>query len=215
LAELGFSLSRFLHVLAASFTIGQHNYGPFIVSQSDVITGEAPKRYAQALLELAEESKSLKSVEKDVKTLKGLFAKSADLTAMASSPVIDMDDKVAALTAVAKKAKVSALTTQFIGTVTKNRRAAEIPAMLASFEDMVARRKGSQVAKVASAQKLTAAQLTSLKSNLKKTLGRPVDVETSVDPDLLGGFIVRIGSRLYDSSLKTKLEDLKIALKEA
>jgi len=87
--------------------------------------------------------------------------------------------------------------------------------MLASFEDMVARRKGSQVAKVASAQKLTAAQLTSLKSNLKKTLGRPVDVETSVDPDLLGGFIVRIGSRLYDSSLKTKLEDLKIALKEA
>jgi len=73
--------------------------------------------------------------------------------------------------------------------------------MLASFEDMLARRKGSQVAKVTSAEKLTAAQLTSL-------------VETSVDPDLLGGFIVRIGSRLYDSSLKTKLEDLKIALKE-
>jgi len=214
LAELGFSLSRFLHVLAASFTVSLHNYGLYIVSQPDVITGEAPKRYAQALLELAEEAKSLKKIEKDVKTLKVLFGKSDDLTRMASSPVIDLEDKVAALTAVAKKARVSALTTQFIGTVTRNRRAAEIPAMLASFEDMVARRKGSQVAKVTSAQKLTAAQLTSLKSNLKKSLGRPVDVETSVDPDLLGGFIVRIGSRLYDSSLKTKLADLKVALKE-
>ena len=86
--------------------------------------------------------------------------------------------------------------------------------MLASFEEMVARRKGSQTAKVTSAQKLTSAQLSALKSNLKKSLGQTVDVETSVDPDLLGGFIVRIGSRLYDSSLKTKLEDLKIALKE-
>ena len=185
------------------------------MSQSDVITGEAPKRYAQALLELAEDAKSLKTVEKDVKTLKGIFAKSGDMTEMANSPVISLDDKVSALTAIAKKAKLNALTTQFVGTVAKNRRAADIPAILASFEDMVARRKGSQVAKVTSAQKLTAAQLTSLKSNLKKSLGRPVDVETSVDPDLLGGFIVRIGSRLYDSSLKTKLEDLKIALKEA
>ena len=185
------------------------------MSQTDVITGEAPKRYAQALLELAVEAKSLKTVEKDVKTLKSLFGKSDDLAHMASSPVIAVEDKVAALTAISKKAKVSKLTTQFIGTVTQNRRASQIPAMLVSFENMVARRRGSQVAKVTSAQKLTAAQLTSLKSNLKKTLGRPVDVETSVDPDLLGGFIVRIGSRLYDSSLKTKLEDLKIALKEA
>lgn len=185
------------------------------MSQSDVVTGEAPKRYAQALLELAEGAKSLKAVEKDVKVLKGVFEKSDDLRRMAASPVVAIEDKVAALVAVAKKAKVSALTTQFIGTVTQNRRASEIPAMLSSFEAMVARRKGSQVAKVTSAQKLTAAQLTSLKSNLKKTLGRPVDVETSVDPDLLGGFIVQVGSRLYDSSLKTKLEDLKIALNDA
>ena len=104
---------------------------------------------------------------------------------------------------------------QFVGTVAENRRAGEIPAILSSFEDMLAQRKGSSVAKVTSAQKLTPAQLTSLKSNLKKSLGRPVEVETSVDPDLLGGFIVRVGSQLYDSSLKTKLADLKIALKEA
>ena len=215
MAVADFCSSRFLHSLAGSLQIHPRNYGLYIVSQSDVITGEAPKRYAQALLELAESAKSLKTVEKDVKILKALFAKSEDLKAMTRSPVVALDDKVAALTALAKKAKVSALSTQFLGTVAQNRRAAEIPAMLSSFQDMVARRKGSQVAKVTSAQKLTAAQLTSLKTNLKKSLGRPVDVETSVDPDLLGGFIVRIGSRLYDSSLKTKLEDLKISLKEA
>lgn len=204
-----------MYVLAANVKFGLRKYGLYIVSNSDVITGEAPKRYAQALVELAEEAKSMKKVEKDVLTLKGLFAKSSDLAAMVSSPVIALEDKVGALTAVAKKAKLSPLTTQFIGTVAQNRRAAEIPSMLASFQDIVARRKGSQVAKVTSAKKLTAHQLSSLKSNLKKSLGRPVDVETSVDPDLLGGFIVRIGSRLYDSSLKTKLEDLKITLKEA
>ena len=185
------------------------------MSDTEVITGEAPSRYALALLELAEESKSLKTVEKDVKTLKSAFAKSADLQRLAGSPVFATDDKVKALTAVAKKAKVSKLTTQFIGTVTENRRAGEIPVILSAFQDMLAQRKGSQVAKVTSAQKLTPVQLKSLKSNLKKSLGRPVQVETNVDPDLLGGFIVRVGSQLYDSSLKTKLEDLKVAIKDA
>ena len=104
---------------------------------------------------------------------------------------------------------------KFIGTVTENRRAGELPAILSAFEGLLAQRKGSRIAQITSAQKLTPAQLTSLKSNLKKSLGRPVEVETSVDPDLLGGFIVRVGSKLYDSSLKTKLDDLKIALKEA
>jgi len=185
------------------------------VSDTDVITGEAPSRYALALLELAEQAKSLKRVEKDVKSLKSIFAKSDNIRRLAESPVFSIEDKVSALTAIAKKAKVSKLTTQFVGTVAGNRRAVEIPAILAAFEDMVARRKGSQVAKVISAQKLSSAQLSSLKSNLKKSLGRKVEVETSVDPELLGGFVVRVGSQLYDSSLKTKLEDLKIALKEA
>ena len=192
-----------------------YNYGPYIVSNTEVITGEAPSRYALALLELAEESKSLKVIEKDAKALKAAFTKSVDLQRLASSPVFSVAEKIAALTAVAKKAKLSKLMMKFIGTVTENRRAGELPAILSAFEGLMAERKGSQIAKITSAQKLTPAQLTSLKTNLKKSLGRPVEVETSVDPDLLGGFIVRIGSKLYDSSLKTKLDDLKIALKEA
>ena len=109
---------------------------------------------------------------------------------------------------------MSKLSTQFIGTVTKNRRSHDLLNILSFFQVMVAQKKGTQLAKLTSAQPLTPAQLKEIKSNLKKTLGRQVDVETSVDPDLLGGFILRVGSRLYDSSLKTKLEDLKIALKE-
>lgn len=192
-----------------------NRYGLRFVSNQDVIIGEAPRRYALALLDLAEESKSLKTVEKDVAIIKALFEDNADLRRMAESPVFPVAEKVSALTAIAAKAKVSKLTSQFIGTAAQNRRAEEIPAMISAFEDLLARRRGSQTAHVTSAAKLTGAQLTKLKAELKKSLGRTVDIETDIDPDLLGGFVVRIGSRLYDSSLKTQIEDLKLALKEA
>ena len=185
------------------------------MSDTEVITGEAPSRYAQALLDLAEEAKSLPRVEKDLKSFKAMYASSADLKRVAESPIIATEDKVASLTAVAKQAKLSVLTQQFIGIVAENRRAADLPGIISAFNEIVARRRGSQVAKVTSAAKLTAAQLSAIKAQLKKSLGRPVDIETSVDPDLLGGFVVQVGSRLYDSSLKTKLEDLRLALKEA
>lgn len=185
------------------------------MSDTEVITGEAPIRYAKALVELAEDAKSLVAIEKDVKSLKAMFETSKELKAFVDSPVFTTEDKKAAMASIAKKAKLKALTAQFIGTVAANRRADILPSIIAAFEDIVAKRRGSEVAKVTSAQKMTAAQLTSLKSNLKKSLGRPVQVETSVDPDLLGGFVVRVGSRLYDSSLKTKLEDLRLTLKEA
>lgn len=185
------------------------------MSNSDVIASEAASRYAKALLDLAKEAKSLKSVEKDVKTLASLFAKNDAVSKMASNPVYATEDKVAALTALAKKSKLGALMTQFVGTVAQNRRAHEIPAMLKSFNDMLARDRGTQIAKVRSATKLSASDLSALKAKLKKSTGRTVTVETTVDPSLLGGFVVQLGSRLYDSSLKTKLEDLRLALKDA
>jgi F-type H+-transporting ATPase subunit delta len=184
------------------------------VSQIEVITGEASKRYAQALLDLAFDSKSLKKIENDVSILKSILIESNDLQKAISSPVIDVEKKIKVLTSIAKAAGLSKLSTQFIGTVTKNRRSHDLLNILSFFQVMVAQKKGTQLAKLTSSQPLTPAQLKEIKSNLKKTLGRQVDVETSVDPDLLGGFILRVGSRLYDSSLKTKLEDLKIALKE-
>lgn len=184
------------------------------MSDTDVIASEAARRYATALLDAAKEGKSLKTAEKDLKTLKSLFASSEDLTRMASSPVFKTEDKVSAVLAMAKKAKLGKLVTNFVGTVAQNGRTAEIPAMIQAFEDIVARERGTSKAVVTSATKLTAAQLASLKSNLKKSLGKSVDIETAIDPDLLGGFVVQIGSRLFDSSLKTKLEGIKLAMKE-
>lgn len=191
------------------------NKRTLIVSKVDVIASEAAQRYASALLELAIEAKSLNTVEKDVKKLTSLFGQSDVLSTMTSNPVYATEDKVAALTAVAKKAKVSKLTVQFIGTVAENRRSAEIPAMLQSFTKLLAKHRGTQIATVTSAAKLTAADLSAIKTKLKKQTGRTVAVEASVDPTLIGGFVVQLGSRLYDNSLKTKLEDLRIALKDA
>ena len=185
------------------------------VTADDVITGEAPGRYAEALLELAEGAKSLNRVEKDLKSFAAAFKASPELRHMAESPVHATEDKVAALTAVAKKMKASPLVQQFVGTVAANRRAGDLPSIFKAFDELVALRRGSQVAKVTSATKLTQAQLTQLKAQLRKTTGRPVDIEASVDPDLLGGFVVKLGSRLFDASLKTKLEDMRLALKSA
>jgi F-type H+-transporting ATPase subunit delta len=185
------------------------------VTSEDVITGEAPARYAEAILDLAETAKSLPRVEKDLEIIAKIFADSEDLRRMAESPVFATDDKVAALTAIAKKAKVSVLTQQFIGTITANRRAHEIPTIIKAFMEMVALRRGSQVAKVVSASKLTQAQLKQLQTKLKSETGQTVEIETSVDPELLGGFVIKMGSRLYDASLKTKLEDLRLAMKHA
>lgn len=185
------------------------------VSNQDVITGEAPTRYAQALLELAESKKSLKTVEKDLASLKTILAGSAPLRAALSNPVFATEDKVNAIVAVAKKAKLGTLVTNFAGTVAQNRRGQDLPAIITVFEGLLAKRRGSEIARITSAKKLTAAQLTKIKGELKKSLGRTVDVETDVDPDLLGGFVVRVGSRLFDSSLKTKLANLQLALKDA
>lgn len=185
------------------------------MSTQDVITGEAPRRYARALLDLAEESKSLKTVEKDLKSVKKMFEGSEDLRALVTNPVFATEDKTAALGAIAKKAGLGKLVSQFVGLAAQNRRAHEIPVMIAAFEDALAKRRGTEIARVTSAAKMTAAQTATLKAELKKSLGRTVDIETDIDPTLLGGFVVKIGSRLYDSSLKTQIEDLKLALKSA
>ncbi|MGJ8559396.1 MAG: F0F1 ATP synthase subunit delta [Litorimonas sp.] len=185
------------------------------MTSEDVITGEAPARYAKALMDLADDAKSLVRVEKDLKSIAAAFKESDELRRFAISPVFATEDKVAAMTAIAKSAKVSVLTQQFVGTVTANHRAGDLPMIIAAFNEMVALRRGSQVAKVTSASKLTTAQLTQLKSKLKAETGKTVDMDVSVDPDLLGGFVVKLGSRLYDASLKTKLEDLRLALKTA
>ncbi|WP_298911898.1 F0F1 ATP synthase subunit delta [uncultured Algimonas sp.] len=185
------------------------------MTSEDVITGEAPARYAEALIDLAERAKSLSRVQRDLAFVGQAFKDSDDLCRLVDSPVFATEDKVSALTAIAEKVGVSPLTQQFVGTVAANRRSADLPAIISAFNELVALRRGSQVARVTSAAKLTQAQLTELQSQLKTETGQTVEIETAIDPDLLGGFVVKLGSRLYDASLKTKLEDLRLALKHA
>lgn len=183
------------------------------MTSDDVITGEAPARYADALLDLATSAKSLNRVEKDLNQLAQILRDNDELRTALDNPVYSTDDKVAVLSSVATKAKLSALTKSFIGTVTSNRRAAELPAIIGAFQEKLALQRGTQVAKVVSASTLSDANLNQLKKALKSETGQAVELEASVDPALLGGFRVKLGSRVYDASLKTKLEDMRLALK--
>jgi F-type H+-transporting ATPase subunit delta len=172
-------------------------------------------RYAQALFDLAVEGKALPAVEADLKGLKALQADSQDLRRLIASPAFSAEDKGKALSAVAEKAGASALTLKFIGLLAANGRVAALNAVIAAFERLAAAHRGAVAAEVVSAVKLTAAQSKGIAAALRQALGKDPEITTKVDPTILGGLKVRVGSRLYDASLKSKLDSLKFALKRA
>ena len=170
-------------------------------------------RYATALFELAEESKALDAVAEDLQRLKALLAESADLQRLVRSPVISRGEQRDAILAVLEKLKVSELTQKFVALVAANRRLFAIGAMIDAFLAELARRRGEMTATVRTAHALTAEQTEALTDRLRKTYGQRVAVDLTVDPSLLGGMIVRVGSRMVDSSLKTKLDRMQLAMK--
>lgn len=176
-------------------------------------TGVIAQRYATALFELAEGQNALDAVAGDLKTLKAMIRDSADLRRVLSSPVLSRDDQGKAMAAVAAKAQFGGLTANFLGLVAKNRRLFSLEGMIDAYLGRLAAHRGETSAQVASAVPLSQAQLDSLTNTLKTTFGGGVAVEVSVDPSLLGGLVVKVGSRMVDSSLKTKLQHLKLAMK--
>jgi len=172
-------------------------------------------RYAQALFELAKEQGQAAAVEADLKSLKAMRAESADLRTLIASPAFDSDDKARGLAAVAAAAGFSETTRKFLGLVAANRRASALPGMIASFEKIAAADRGAISAEVVTALPLTPAQTQALAASLRTALGKDPEIETHVDPTILGGLKVRVGSRLYDASLKSRLDSLKFALKRA
>ena len=172
-------------------------------------------RYAQALFELAKEQGQAAAVEADLKSLKAMRAESADLRTLIASPAFDSDDKARGLAAVAAAAGFSETTRKFLGLVAANRRASALPGMIASFEKIAAADRGAISAEVVTALPLTPAQTQALAASLRSALGKDPEIETHVDPAILGGLKVRVGSRLYDASLKSRLDSLKFALKRA
>ena len=171
-------------------------------------------RYASALFELADEAKSLDQVAKDLGTFRAMVGESADLARLVASPVIGRDAQGKALLAVLDAAGISGLTRSFIGAVSANGRARDLPAMAAAFLAELARRRGETTAEVTSAVPLTPAQLQQLTDTLRGVLGgAKVSIDARVEPDILGGLVVKVGSRLFDSSIRSKLARLQLAMK--
>ena len=183
--------------------------------RGDKEASQAAERYAQAAFELALEANALDALEKDLAVIADAFRISADLRIAAGSPLIDPAEKSRAIVAVAQKLGLSPLGVKVVGLAAQNRRADEIPQIAKAFAKLAARHKGARVEEIISAKPLTDAEKADILANLQKSLGVAVTATTSVDESLIGGFIVRAGSRQFDASLKAKLDGLKLALKSA
>lgn len=181
----------------------------------DGVASEAAARYAQAVFDLAKEAKALEAVEQDFSKFSAAWDESADLRSTARSPLIDPETKARALTAVAAKLGLSDLGRKAVGVIATNRRAAELPAIAAAYRALVARDRGARQVQIISAKPLAAAEKAAIVEALGKKLGAKVEAETSVDESLIGGFVVRAGSRQFDASVKAKLDALRLALKSA
>jgi F-type H+-transporting ATPase subunit delta len=171
-------------------------------------------RYATALFELALDARKLKQVEKEFGSFIAMLDSSADLRRLVRSPVYSSEAQARALAAILAKARIKGLMASFLGLITNNRRLFAVRDIARAFQALAARHRGETAAEVATASKLSAAQLKRLKTTLKSMLGQDVAVTASVDPALLGGLVVKMGSRMIDNSLKTKLDNLKVAMKE-
>lgn len=172
------------------------------------------ERYASALFDLALSEKKLGPVEKDLGRFDVVLNGSEDLLRLVRSPVFSADDQFAAIDGILTKSKIFGLVGNFIRVIAKNRRLFVMPEMLSAFRQLLADHKGEATAEVSVAKALTAAQTKELKAALKTVVGKDVAIDATVDPSLLGGMIVKVGSRQIDTSLRTKLSSLKLALKE-
>jgi len=185
-----------------------------VAGKSSTSSGIAD-RYATALFELASETSAHDAVAKDVTALAAMIEGSDELSDFIRSPLYSRDEHSRALGALLDKMDASDLTKQFVGTVAQKRRLFALPGMIDAYRAKLAESRGEMSASVESAHPLSDEQLAKIKETLKAQLGKDVALETSVDPSLLGGLVVRVGSRMIDSSIRTKLNRLQLNLKEA
>jgi F-type H+-transporting ATPase subunit delta len=171
-------------------------------------------RYAAALLDTASEENQLAAVEQDIDAIGRMIDESDDMRRMVRSPVFSAEDQTKAIEAVLAKAGASPLTMNFFKLLVRNRRLFAAQDIVKAFKALAANARGEVQAEVASAIALNDAQLNDLRDTLKASVGKDVMLETKVDPSLLGGLVVKIGSRMIDSSLKTKIATLKTRMKE-
>jgi F-type H+-transporting ATPase subunit delta len=181
----------------------------------DSQTSNVGVRYAQALFDLAKDQGQVAQVETELKGLKAVIADSRDLRVLLESPAFGAEAKGKGLAAIADKAGFSATTKKFLGLLAANGRAPALAGVVAAYEKLAADARGEVQAQVTTAVPLTAAQAKGVAQALRQALGKDPLIETRVDPAILGGIKVRVGSRLFDASLRAKLDSLKFALKRA
>jgi F-type H+-transporting ATPase subunit delta len=172
-------------------------------------------RYATALFELAREANAIDAVKADLERFDALVAESADLTRLVRSPVFSADEQLHALSAVLERTGIGGLAARFLKLVTTNRRLFAARDMVRGFRELVAQHKGEATAEVTVAEALKDDHIGALRNGLKAVSGKEVDLNIKVDPAIIGGLVVKLGSRMVDSSLRTKLNSIKHAMKEA
>ena len=172
-------------------------------------------RYATALFELAREEKAIDAVAVDLDKFEAMLDESADLKRLVRSPVFAADAQLKALTAVLDKAGISGVSANFLKVLTENRRLFAVADVIRAFRALVARFKGEATADVTVAEALSDKNLDALTAALKSVTGKDVTLNVQVDPAIIGGLVVKLGSRMVDSSLRTKLNSIKHAMKEA
>jgi F-type H+-transporting ATPase subunit delta len=184
------------------------------VADEPIVSGMAG-RYATALFELAQEEKTIDSVLADLNRFSSMLEDSKDLDRLVRSPVFSADEQAKALKTILDKAGISGVAARFLMLVAKKRRLFAVRQMIRGFSVLVARHKGEARAEVTVAEKLSDEHLSALKDALKTATKQDVALDVTVDPSILGGMKVKLGSRMVDASLKTKLNSIRIAMKEA
>jgi len=184
-----------------------------VAGAQGIVSGMAG-RYATALFELALEASAVDSVRSDLARFDALISESADFTRLIRSPVFSADEQTNALMAVLDKAGIAGLAAQFLKVVASNRRLFAARDMVKSFNQLVANHKGEVTAQVTLAEKPSDAHLAAIRDTLNAVTKKDVQVDVNVDPAIIGGLIVKVGSRMVDSSLRTKLNAIKHAMKE-
>jgi F-type H+-transporting ATPase subunit delta len=178
-------------------------------------TSIVAQRYAGALLDLARSNGEIEGVEQSLDRLSGLMRENPDLRQLVTSPLFSSAEQQSALTAIFEKAQFRGLVRDFILTLAKNRRLFALESIIGTFKDMASAERGEVMAYISSAVPLNQAQAQSLIDTLRQTLGKTPRIEVTVDPSLLGGLVVKVGSRMIDTSLRSKLKNLELAMKEA
>jgi F-type H+-transporting ATPase subunit delta len=180
---------------------------------SSKANGAIAVRYSAALFELAEQHTALDAVAADLKSLKAMMAESVDLRRLLRSPVVSRKDQQKAVSVLAEKAGFNGLTLKFLGLVAQNRRLFALDGVIEAYLSRLAAKRGEVTAQVASAVALTETQVGAISAALKKVVGSNVTLDLTVDSSLLGGLVVKVGSRMVDGSLRTKLQHLQLAMK--